>query len=128
MAELDDAHAIGAYVEESEGFAPRWAQDAASFRTDIGDRARLAVPYGPSERMIFDHFSPEGEARGTFIFIHGGHWLKCDPSCWSHLAAGVLAQAWGCAHAVIPGEHHFNVIEGLSDPASDMIARLTTLP
>ena len=38
-----------------------------------------------------------------------------------------LAQAWGCAHAVIPSENHFNVIEALSDPGSDMIARLTTL-
>ena len=263
MAELDDAYAIGAYVPGSERFAPQWVEQAAAFRASLGARARLGVSYGPSERMVSDHFSPEGEARGTFIFVHGGYWLKYDCSYWSHLAAGALArgwavamptydlcptvriagitqqvaqavmtiasaatgplslaghsagghlaarmlapgmlpadvrrrlihavpispvadlepllrtsmnddfgmdtemaraespvhqpapdvpvtvwvggderpsfleqaqglaQAWGCGHAVISGEHHFNVIEALSDPASDLISRLTTLP
>ncbi|WP_108836750.1 alpha/beta hydrolase [Tateyamaria sp. Alg231-49] len=263
MAELDDAYAIGAYVPGSEHFAPQWVEQAAAFRASLGARARLGVSYGPSERMVFDHFSPEGEAKGTFIFVHGGYWLKYDPSYWSHLASGALArgwavampsydlcpavriagitqqvaqavtaiadaatgplslaghsagghlaarmlapgmlpanvrgrlihavpispvadlepllrtsmnddfgmdtdmaraespvrqpapdvpvtvwvggderpsfleqarglaQAWGCAHAVIAGEHHFNVIEPLSDPASDLISRLTTAP
>lgn len=268
MAELDDAYAIGAYVPGSERYAPQWAEQAAAFRDSLGARARLGVSYGPSKRMAFDHFSPEGEVKGTFIkgtliFVHGGYWLKYDSSYWSHLAAGALAhgwavampsydlcptvriagitqqvaqavmaiasetagplslaghsagghlaarmlapgvlpadvrgrlihavpispvadlepllrtsmnddfgmdtdmaraespvhqpapdvpvtvwvggderpsfldqaqglaRAWGCAHAVISGEHHFNVIEPLSDPASDLISRLTTLP
>ena len=262
MAELDDAYAIGAYGEGSEGFAPLWSREAAALRAALGNRARLGVSYGPSERMRFDLFSPASEPQGTFIFIHGGYWLKYDRSYWSHLATGALArgwavampsydlcpsvriavitqqvaqavmaiaeastgplsiaghsagghlaarmlapgmlpdsmrarlihampispvadlepllrtsmneqfrmdaymaraespvhqpvpdvpvtvwgggaerpsfleqaeglaQAWGCAHAVIPSENHFNVIEALSDPGSDMIARLTTL-
>jgi acetyl esterase/lipase len=39
-----------------------------------------------------------------------------------------LAQAWGCDHVVTEAEHHFNVIDALCDPASDLIARLTTAP
>ncbi len=39
--------------------------------------------------------------------------------------AQMLADAWGCAHVVTPDEHHFNVIDALVDPDSDLIARLT---
>lgn len=35
-----------------------------------------------------------------------------------------LAAAWGCARVVVPDEHHFNVIDPLSDPKSDMVSRL----
>lgn len=97
MAELDDAYAIGAYVPGSEGFADQCARDAASFRASLGTRAHLDISYGPSERMGYDHFLPEGEAKGTFIFVHGGYWLKYDRSYWSHLAAGALARGWGVA-------------------------------
>ena len=37
-----------------------------------------------------------------------------------------LADAWGCDHVVIPGEHHFNIIDALADSASELILRLTT--
>jgi acetyl esterase/lipase len=47
------------------------------------------------------------------VFLDHAHWL---------------AQAWGCDHVVTHGEHHFNVIDALVDPASDMIRRLTTAP
>lgn len=36
-----------------------------------------------------------------------------------------LAQAWDCAHVVVPGKHHFDVIEALEDPASDLVGKLT---
>jgi len=35
-----------------------------------------------------------------------------------------LAEAWGCAHVIDEGLHHFNVIDGLADPDSKMIKRL----
>jgi len=38
-----------------------------------------------------------------------------------------LAKAWACDHVVTDGEHHFNVIDALADPGSDMIRRLTTV-
>ncbi|WGW04426.1 alpha/beta hydrolase [Tropicibacter oceani] len=35
-----------------------------------------------------------------------------------------LGQAWSCATVVEPGKHHFDVIDALADPDSEMIARL----
>lgn len=35
-----------------------------------------------------------------------------------------LAKAWDCDHVIDAGKHHFDVIDGLADPESDMIARL----
>jgi hypothetical protein len=35
-----------------------------------------------------------------------------------------LAKAWGAPLEIVQGEHHFNVIEPLADPASAMVARL----
>ncbi|MCX7286491.1 MAG: alpha/beta hydrolase [Rhodobacterales bacterium] len=34
--------------------------------------------------------------------------------------ARVLAEEWGCAWTCDPGKHHFDVIEGLADPASPL--------
>ncbi|MEL6451547.1 MAG: alpha/beta hydrolase [Pseudomonadota bacterium] len=39
--------------------------------------------------------------------------------------AAWLAQAWTAQHVITPGENHFNVIDALTDPASDLIHRLT---
>ncbi|THH36184.1 alpha/beta hydrolase [Aliishimia ponticola] len=36
-----------------------------------------------------------------------------------------LAQAWGAEHVEVPGKHHFDVIDALAYPASDLVARLT---
>lgn len=35
-----------------------------------------------------------------------------------------LAEAWGCAHVVEDGKHHFDVIAALTDPDSAMVATL----
>ncbi|MDX8351575.1 alpha/beta hydrolase [Cognatiyoonia sp. IB215182] len=32
--------------------------------------------------------------------------------------AQALSDAWGCAHEVVLGQHHFNVVEDLADPGS----------
>ncbi|MFL4469148.1 alpha/beta hydrolase [Tateyamaria armeniaca] len=97
MPDLDDAYANGAYIEGAEAYPPRWAQEAADFRAQLGARARLDVSYGPSDRMALDYFSPEGTAKGTLIFVHGGYWLKFDRTYWSHFAAGALAKGWAVA-------------------------------
>jgi hypothetical protein len=39
--------------------------------------------------------------------------------------AAWLAEAWGCEHVVVPGRHHFDVIEDLEQADSDLVARLT---
>ncbi len=38
--------------------------------------------------------------------------------------AGWLSEAWGAPCEVVPKRHHFDVIDALADPDSDMIARL----
>ncbi len=95
--ELDDAYANGAYIEGADTFPPRWAASAEKMRAQLGNRARLALPYGESERQKFDLFTPEASAKGTVIFVHGGFWRAFDRSDWSHLAAGPLARGWAVA-------------------------------
>ncbi|WP_299702294.1 alpha/beta hydrolase [uncultured Tateyamaria sp.] len=94
MPDMDDAYANGAYIDGAADYPPRWAEAAQAFRDGLGTRAHLNLSYGPSDRMALDHFMPEGEAKGTLIFVHGGYWLKFDRSYWSHLATGALAHGW----------------------------------
>ena len=96
MADLDDAYANGPYIPGADDYPPRWAAEAEAFRTKLGDRAQLGIPYGPSERQAYDLFQPETLPKGVMIFVHGGYWLKFDRSYWSHLAAGALAHGWAC--------------------------------
>lgn len=95
--ELDDAYANAPYIEGAEGYPPRWAAEAAAFRERLGDRVEPGLTYGAGEREKFDLFHPEGTAKGTVIFIHGGYWKAFDRSDWSHLAAGPLARGWAVA-------------------------------
>lgn len=39
--------------------------------------------------------------------------------------AAWLADAWDAPRVVVPGRHHFDVIDAMADPESDMVARLT---
>jgi acetyl esterase/lipase len=111
MTDLDDAYANVPYIDGGDAYPQRWLDMATTFRVGLGDRARLGLSYGPSERMALDHFMPEGAARGTLIFVHGGYWLKFDRTYWSHLAAGALARGWAvsmpsydlCPAVRIPG-------------------------
>lgn len=94
---LDDAYANAAYISEAASYPPRWSVRAEDFRQRLGDRAALALAYGPSPRQAYDFFRPDGAAEGTLVFVHGGYWLKFDRSYWSHLAAGALAHGWNVA-------------------------------
>jgi acetyl esterase/lipase len=94
---LDDAYANGAYIPGAEEFPPRWAAAAEALRTELGARARLGIAYGPGARQFYDLFEPEGVARGTAIFVHGGYWKAFDSRSWSHLARGALARGWAVA-------------------------------
>lgn len=94
---LDDAYANAAHIEGADAYPPRWQAQAAAFRESLGARAQSRVSYGPSDRQVFDLFTPEGVARGTVVFVHGGYWKAFDASSWSHLAAGALARGWAVA-------------------------------
>ena len=87
VTDWDDAYANGAHIPGAEGFAPRWQEAAARFRT-----AHPPEPLGQGHL-----FRPDGAARGLMVFIHGGYWMRFDPTMWSHLAAGALARGWAVA-------------------------------
>lgn len=107
--QLDDAFDNAAHVPQAATYPPRWAAEALAFRQSLSARATQHA-YGASERQAYDLFAPQGDAKGTLIFVHGGYWLRFDRSYWSHLAQGALARGWNvavvgydlCPHVTIP--------------------------
>ncbi len=95
--DMDREYQNGAFIAGSEAMPATWAQKAAAFRTGLGSRARLGLPYGPADRQSFDLFLPEGLPQGLLVFVHGGYWLATHRDLWSHLAAGAVARGWACA-------------------------------
>ncbi len=67
--------------------------------------------------------SPIRQARpaGTEVKI----WVGAEerPVFLEH--ADLLAKAWSAPHVVVPGTHHFDVIDALQDPSSDIVRFLT---
>ena len=99
IADWDDAYSNSAYIPGGDAYPAQWAERAAAFRAEIAGagRAELDLPYGDGERERYDLFRPEGVARGTVVFVHGGYWMAFDKGRWSHLAAGPLARGWAVA-------------------------------
>lgn len=95
MMENDTAYANADFIPDGASYPDRWANAAQTFRDTVA--GRIGLPYGPSERERFDLFEPEGGTKGTVIFVHGGYWLRFDPSFFSHLAAGPLGRGWAVA-------------------------------
>ena len=99
ITDWDDAYSNGAHIPGGDAYPARWAERAAAFRSELAaaGRAELDLPYGEGERERCDLFRPEGAAKGTVIFVHGGYWMAFDKARWSHLAAGPLARGWAVA-------------------------------
>ena len=97
MTDWDDAYANAAHINGAADYPPRWAEQAAAFRTAQGARAEIGLTYGETTRQVYDMFHPDQSARGTVIFVHGGYWRAFDRSVWSHLAMGPLARGWAVA-------------------------------
>jgi acetyl esterase/lipase len=88
----DDAYSNAAYIPNAESFVEKWARDAAAFRGL--SRHDLDIPYGARTREKYDLFFPDGDAKGLFVFVHGGYWLEFDKSSWSHLAGAATEHGW----------------------------------
>lgn len=88
-AALDDAYANAAHIAGADRFPPRWAADAAAFRS--GTRADLNMIYADVPGAALDLFHPSGSPCGLVVFVHGGYWRLFDKSDWSHFARGALA-------------------------------------
>jgi len=59
---------------------------------------KLDLRYGPGPLETIDLFLPDGYARGTFVFIHGGYWRALDKTDFHFVAGPLLAK--GIAVAV----------------------------
>ena len=102
VEDWDDAYANGANIPGGERWPDAWIKPAADFRSAMGGRAELDIPYGDNAREKLDLFQPSGEPKGLFVFVHGGFWLKLDKSFWSHLAAGAIEHGWAVAMPSYP--------------------------
>lgn len=87
ITDWDDAYANGAHIPNADAYVPRWTEAAAAFR----------AAHPPQDLGRGHLFLPEGTPHGLMVFIHGGYWMRFDPTLWSHLAAGALAAGWACA-------------------------------
>ena len=79
---------------------PRWfaKYSGLSAETRARHRHRIDLRYGAAPRQTLDLFPPEGGARGTFVFIHGGYWRSFDKADFHFVAGPLLEQ--GIAVAV----------------------------
>ncbi|SLN36248.1 alpha/beta hydrolase [Roseisalinus antarcticus] len=93
----DDPYAVGVHIAGGDRYPYLWAHAAAEFRAAQPPRV---LRYGPGGREAIDLFLPDAPPRGLVIFVHGGFWMQCERSDWSHLATGPLAAGWGVA---VPG-------------------------
>lgn len=105
VGDWEVAYSNQGYVPHAKELLEAGAKEAAALRDRLVSlgRAELALPYGEGERHTFDLFWPEQEteggqqAKGLVMFVHGGYWRAFDPSFWSHLAQGPLANGWAVA-------------------------------
>lgn len=95
--DLSHAYANADFIADAASYPPRWAEEAATLRANLGARARTGIAYGPGARQVLDLFLPEGPAKGLMVFIHGGYWLAFGPGDWSAFAQGALARGWAVA-------------------------------
>ncbi|MEL6236187.1 MAG: alpha/beta hydrolase [Pseudomonadota bacterium] len=97
IADWDDAYDNSGHVANAGPLLDQIVAESAAFRSALGTRAKLDIPYGPAPRQFFDLFMPEGEAQGVIVFVHGGYWKSREKTDWSSLAAGGLARGWAVA-------------------------------
>ena len=79
---------VQSWQDASDAFKTRWAL--------IGD-VTTDLAYGEHPREKYDLFKPQGDCRGTVVFIHGGYWMRTGRECWSFLAEGILQHGWAVA-------------------------------
>jgi acetyl esterase/lipase len=106
ITDWDDAYANRAHIPGADAIIATWAPSAREFRTELGARARLDLPYGTAPRHRLDLFLPEESPKGLAVFVHGGYWMAFDKSEWSHLARGAVAAGWAVAlpsYTLAPG-------------------------
>lgn len=85
---LNDDYMPSRRVPDADALVAAWARDSAAARQAF---APLELAYGAGEHERLDVFSPEGAARATLLFIHGGYWQAFYKASFSYLAPPLLA-------------------------------------
>lgn len=98
VTDWDDAYANSAYIPGSDALPALWAAQSQTFREQMAE-GYGQIHWGTHPRQTVDLFRP-ANLRGLVVFIHGGYWLETDPSLWSFLAKGLIAQNYAVA---LPG-------------------------
>ncbi len=92
ILDWDHAYDNRGYVPDVEHLIANLPIEAAEYRSKT--ISKLDVPYGPSERMVYDIFLPDSVPKGLVVFVHGGYWHRTSKSVWSHLAEGAVNRGW----------------------------------
>lgn len=93
MKDWNQEYANAAYIPNGNHYPEQWLKSAQLFREQHANSFQV-LQYGTHEREIIHVFTPATPPKGLAVFVHGGYWMAFDPSYWSHLAAGALAQGW----------------------------------
>jgi arylformamidase len=84
-------------------------------KTSMNDDLRLDMAEAEAESPMLHHKTSEA---ATTVWVGGAERpVFLDQAKW-------LSQAWGCDLVIEPERHHFDVIDGLSDPDSAMMAAI----
>jgi arylformamidase len=73
----------------------RWARASDDARARL--RGERDVRYGPNPKETLDILLPAGDARGTFVFIHGGYWRALDKAEHAFIAPPLAAAGYAVA-------------------------------
>lgn len=113
--------------------------DPALLGPEVAARLRNVMPISPlsdlrpllrtsmNKQFSMDQAAAEAESPVLMQQRHSADvtvWVGGDERPSFLDQARWLAEAWRASHVVDLGKHHFNVIDALADPHSDMVARL----
>lgn len=91
-----------AAVPEVGAWMAATAAASQAFRAAYPGPVDADVAYGAHERERYDLWHPQGQARGTLVFFHGGYWRAGDKASYWHLAQRPLAAGWRVAFITYP--------------------------
>jgi arylformamidase len=86
-----------AAVPDHPQWFARWAEVSAAVRAER--RPAMDLRFGPGPKETLDLFLPQGRARGTFLFLHGGWWRGLDKSDHSFVAPALVDAGYAVAVA-----------------------------
>jgi arylformamidase len=95
--ELDAAYDQAVYQPNILQLNRRWASNSARTRARIGEPLRRA--YGDTEIEQLDIFRTEKAKASTFVFVHGGAWIRGEASAYAAPAEMFLGAG---AHYIVP--------------------------